>query len=133
MPHSVIRQLLLGKQRQALGEIVIRLLESARDDYFPGEGLVDFLLFVLILVKMYDINELGRLATASALSRSVGLPRTTMQRKLARLKRMGAIQQRGSRFMLSPSYLNNPQMLLGFKRRVNAVRDAPKKLTKVGT
>jgi hypothetical protein len=129
MPRSAAAQLMLGKQRHALMEIVARYLESARDDYLPGESLSDFVTCILIVHKMHDMHKLGREATASALSRALSTPRTTLLSKLAHLKKIGVIKQNGSRFVLSPTYLNQPQILLGFKGRLRAMRDSTKKLT----
>jgi hypothetical protein len=44
-------------------------------------------------------------------------------------QKIGVIKQYGSRFVLSLSYLNQPQILLGFKRRLRALRDGTRKLT----
>lgn len=129
MPRSAAAQLILGKQRNALMEIVARYLESARDDYLPGESLSDFITCILVVHKMHDMHRLGREATATALSRALGTPRTTLLGKLARLKKRGIIEQNGSRFMLSPAYLNQPHILLGFKRRLRALRGGTEKLS----
>jgi hypothetical protein len=129
MPQSTAAQLLLGKQRNALMDIVARYLESARDDYLPGESLSDFVTCILIVHKMHDMHKLGREATASALSRALSTPRTTLLSKLAHLKKKGVIKQNGSRFVLSPAYLNQPHILLGFKRRLHTMRGGTRKLT----
>jgi hypothetical protein len=129
MPQSTAAQLILGKQRNALMDIVARYLESARDDYLPGESLSDFVTCILIVHKMHDMHKLGREATASALSRALRTPRTTLLGKLAHLKKKGVIKQNGSRFVLSPAYLNQPHILLGFKRRARALRGGARKLT----
>jgi hypothetical protein len=51
-----------------------------------------------------------------------------MHRRLAYLKRKGFIEPRGSRFVLSPERLNQPQLLRGFWRRLDKVRGWPKKV-----
>jgi hypothetical protein len=129
VPQSTAAQLILGKQRHALMDLIARYLESARDDYLPGESLSDFVTCILIVHKMHDMHQLGREATASALSRALRTPRTTLLGKLAHLKKIGVIKQNGSRFVLSPAYLNQPHILLGFKRRLRSVRGGTRKLT----
>jgi hypothetical protein len=129
VPQSTAAQLILGKQRHALMELIARYLESARDDYLPGESLSDFVTCILIVHKMHDMHQLGREATASALSRALRTPRTTLLSKLAHLKKTGVIKQNGSRYVLSAAYLNQPHILLGFKRRLRSVGGGTRKLT----
>jgi len=131
MPRSAASQLILGKQRNALMEIVTQYLESARDDYLPGESLSNFVTCILVVHKMHDMHKLGREATATALSRALNTPRTTLLSKLAQLKKRGIIKQNGSRFVLSPAYLNQPHILLGFERRLRALRSGTGKLSEI--
>jgi DNA-binding IclR family transcriptional regulator len=60
------------------------------------------------------------------------MPRTTVQRKLSRLKKMGVIERRGSHYLLSAKYMNAPHILKGFRRRREIVRHLFKKLTETG-
>ena len=131
MPRSAASQLILGKQRNALMEIVTQYLESARDDYLPGESLSNFVTCILAVHKMHDMHKFGREATATALSRALNTPRTTLLSKLAQLKKRGIIKQNGSRFVLSPAYLNQPHILLGFERRLRALRSGTGKLSEI--
>lgn len=95
-----------------MAETVIRLMESLRDDYLPGMRTWDAFALLLIIRKIYEMHTAGRRATASALSRAVGMPRTTVLRKMSQLKKIGAVEKYGSHFMLSPKYFNNPRILL---------------------
>jgi len=129
MPKSIARAMRLGMERHAMAETCIRLIEAIRDDYMPGVRTWDALALLIILRKMFDLHTTGRTASASALSRAVGMPRTTMLRKLAQLKKIGAVEQHGLRYAMSPTYLNSPTMLWGFGRRAALVRRTAKKLS----
>jgi DNA-binding transcriptional ArsR family regulator len=131
MPRTAVQRVLLFKQRHAMAETFIHVIESCRDDYFPGETLENVISFVLIIEKMTDINEVGREATASALSRSIGIPRATLRRKLVLLTRLGLIDQRRSRYVISPGGLNHPLMLQGYKDRLTLLANATKKMVKM--
>jgi DNA-binding transcriptional ArsR family regulator len=128
MPKSSVHAFLLGKQRHAVVSLIIRLCESARDDGFPDLTTWDFFMSMLILERMYEQNQRGREASASELSRSTGIPRTTMRRKLRDLTRRGAIERRSHRFVITPSFFNTPFMMRGFRRRSLMVKRASAKL-----
>jgi biotin operon repressor len=133
MPKSVTREIRLWKQRHAMAATIIRLMEGFRDDYLPGLRTWDAFAPLLILRKMGEMHDAGHAASASALSRSTGMPRTTVQRKLAQLKKIGAIDQHGSLFLMLPPYLNKPAILQGFRRRRDMVGRLPKKLSETGS
>ena len=111
----------------------IRLLEGIRNDYMPSVKLWDALGMILILHKMYELHTTGRDASSSALSRGTGMPRTTVQRRLAQLKKIGVIEQRGQRYLMSPEHLNHPLIMHGFRRRVALVTRAQKRMLQSGT
>jgi len=130
---TIIDALQLGRQRYALTEAIVRLTESYRDDYLPGNSTLDIFALVLICQKMLAMHAVGREASASALARSTRIPRTTVLRKLAQLKKIGAIEQHGPRYLMSTAYLNRPAALQGFKRRVAILRKTAKKLSNLDT
>lgn len=131
MPRTAVQQVLLLKQRHMMAETFIHVMEGCRDDYFPGETLENVISFVLIIEKMTDINEVGREATASALSRSIGISRATIRRKLVMLARLGLIERRRSRYVISPEGLNHPLMLQGYRERLTLLANATKKMVKM--
>jgi biotin operon repressor len=126
---TIIDAIQLGRQRNAVVEAVVRLTESYRDDYLPGSTTLDAFAVVLICQKMLAMHAVGREVSASALSRAVGMPRTTVLRKLAQLKKIGAVEQRGRRYLMSSAFLNRPAALQGFKRRVAIVRKTTEELS----
>jgi biotin operon repressor len=130
---TIIDALQLGRQRYALTEAIVRLTESYRDDYLPGTSTWDTFALILICQKMLAMHAVGREASASALARSIGMPRTTVLRKLAQLKKVGAIEQHGPRYLMATSYLNRPIALQGFKRRAAILRKTAKKLSNLDT
>lgn len=132
MPKSISNEMLLGPQRNAMAELCIRLVESIRNDYFPGVKTCEAFELIMIVHRMFDMHAVGRAASASALARSTGIPRSTVQRRMSQLKQMGAVEPQGPRFLLSVSYMNKPNILEGFKRRVNMLEHTPEKLPGVG-
>jgi transposase InsO family protein len=77
---------------------------------------------VLIRIEFFSGWRLTPGTTAAT------IPRSTVQRRMGELTKLGAIERNGTRFLLSVSYLNKPGILEGFKRRVDVVKGAPKKL-----
>jgi len=126
--RSVLNAVILWKQRYAMGELIIRLMEGFRDDYMPRMRICEAFELLVVLEKLVDLHEVHRLGTASAISRSTDLPRTTVHRRLRHLNKLGAVERRGSGFLLVPAFLNSPLMLEGFKQRVHRVVRAPQKL-----
>jgi len=126
--RSALDAIILWKQRYAMGELIIRLMESFRDDYMPRVKTSEAFELLVIIERLFDLHEVSRLGTASAISRSTDIPRSTVHRRLDYLKKLGAVERRGSGFLLVPAFLNHPIMLEGFKRRVCMVVRAPKKL-----
>jgi len=115
-------------QRRIMTENCISFVESARDDFFPGVPSWEAFMFMVILFKLFKINDAGRAANASELALATGISRATMRRKLAYLKTKGFIERLGSRFVLSPQQVNQPHMLRGFWNRLHKVRRLPKKV-----
>lgn len=128
IPKSVASAVQLAPQRSVMAENCIGIVESARDDFFPGIPSWEAFILIVIFFKLFNINEAGRAASASELMRATGISRTTMHRKLAYLKRKGVIERLGPRFVLSPEQVNQPHMLRGFWGRLYKVRGWPKKV-----
>jgi biotin operon repressor len=126
---TIIDATQLGQQRYALVEAIVRLTESYRDDYLPGSTTWDAFALVLICQKMLAMHAVGREASASSLARSSGMPRTTVLRRLAQLKKIGAVEQHGRRYLMSSAYLNRPVALQGFKRRLAILRKTAEELS----
>jgi AraC-like DNA-binding protein len=118
--------------RLVIGDLVVKLVEGFRRDYFPGLTVVDAFAMMLIIVKMVHANNAGRTPTVSDIARSAGCPRRTVARRLADLEIVGAVQRRGTGYALTPIYFNTPDMLFGFYRRSEIVRHTPEKLAKTG-
>src|SRR5580704_7063337 len=95
MPRSVLGRLVLGRQRYAMAELGLKLIEGFTRDYMPGERPWDALGLLLIMYKMVKMHQRGRTASSSELSRVCGIPRETLRRKLARLVRLGFVEKRG--------------------------------------
>jgi len=131
--EAIIDELELGRQRYAMGETVVTLMEGFRKDYMPRVGTWDAFAMLLILRKMLEGHIRGQNASASGISRALGMPRTTVRRKLGLLEKLGAVESIGSRFRVLPAYMNSPHMIRGFRKRRDIVRQAPKKMAETGS
>jgi hypothetical protein len=133
MPKSIIGAIKFGYQRYVLADTVVRLTEEFRADYVPRAKTWEAFALLLILRRMLDVHLRGRKSSAVQISRTIGMPRTTVYRKLAQLKKMGAIKQEGARFTVVPEFMNASHMLTGFKRRRDMWHGADKKMSAMDT
>jgi hypothetical protein len=132
-PKSLLEQLTFGKcARRVVADLITELVEASRNDFMPGMPLSEFFMYVLIVGKMMTLHERGREASASDLSRLTGIPRTTVQRKLRELLKVGAIERCGHRWIIVPSVFNTPLVIKGFKRRQVIVSLAREKMATTG-
>jgi hypothetical protein len=127
-PKKIVDDIVLGKQRYALVELVIELVETARDDLLPFVTSWEFFQHILIIHTMYQMHERGREASINDLSRCTRIPRAMLQRRLQELFHQEAIEQRGPDYVLAPAFFNSEFILNGFRRRRIAVTIAPKKM-----
>ena len=129
MPKSIFNEIELAHDRYTMADTVVGLCEGFRHDYFPEASILDAFVLLLVLRRMVDRHRHGRLANATCISQATGIPRTTVQRRLAQLERLGAItQQRSSQFMVVPEFMNTPDKLIGFVKRRRRVGIAYKKM-----
>jgi hypothetical protein len=131
--EAIIDELQLGRQRYAMAETVVTLMEGFRRDYMPKVGTWDAFAMLLILRKMLEGHTRGQNASASGISRALGMPRTTVRRKLGLLEKLGAVERIGSRFRVLPAYMNSPHMIRGFRKRRDILRQAPKRMAETGS
>jgi hypothetical protein len=128
MSRSSLTSVIDEKHRHAVADLLVRLMETVRDDWFPDIDTSRAFELTLIGVKMWDMLDAGRMPSASALSRSTGIPRTTVQRRLTYLKRIGAVERHGSKYAIVPAYMNRPVILDGAMRRQLRIVSTSKKL-----
>src|SRR5262245_39010729 len=107
----IIHELELGRQRYAMAETVVTLMEGFRKDYMPNVRPWQAFVLLLILRKMLDMHMRGRAASASGISQALGMPRKTVRRKLGLLEKLGAVERIGLRFAVLPAYMNRPHMV----------------------
>jgi DNA-binding transcriptional ArsR family regulator len=132
-PKLLLEQLTFGKSaRRVVGDLIIELVESCRDDFKPDMPLSEFFMHVLIVGKMLMLHERGREASASELSRLTEIPRTTVLRKLRVLLEEGAVERCGHRWIICPSFFNTPLVIKGFKRRQVILSLAREKMAATG-
>ena len=128
LPQFDLAAIKYGRERCGFANFVISLAESFREDWFPGLNVWDSLQMAAIMFKMYQIHLAGRAASPSDVSRSTGMPRTTVIRKLSTLKKLGLVDQYGTRFVLSVDGLNRPHLLEGFHQRLVITRSSLAKI-----
>jgi hypothetical protein len=128
MSRKIIDEIVLGKQRYAMADLVVGLAESARDDMLPFATVWEFFQHIVIIRKMYEMHERGQQASIEDLSRLTTIPGSTMQQRLGELLDCGAIEPRGPRYMLTPAFFNSEFMLRGFRLRRMIVTIAPEKM-----
>jgi hypothetical protein len=132
MSQKILDAIKFGHERYVLADTVVRLTEAFRADYVPDAKTWEAFALLLILRKMLEQQMNARPSSASTLSRAVGMPRTTVQRRLAQLTKLGAVEQHGSRFAVVPEFMNVSLRVEGFKHRREVWHRADKKMTTVG-
>jgi len=121
MSTEIPTAVLFGRERNALGELCISLVESIRNDYFPRARLWEAFELMLVTKKIFNMHAVRRATSASALARSTGLAPSTVQRRLTYLTKLGAVEKRGTQFVMCVPYANRPSAVEGFKRRMDLV------------
>jgi hypothetical protein len=129
MPKKIIDAIKFGRERYVLADTVVRLTEEFRADYIPHAKTWDAFTLLLILRRMLDVHQQGRESSAVAIARAISMPRTTVNRKLPQLKKLGAIEQQGARFTVLPEFMNAPHLVEGFKHRREVWHRADKKMS----
>lgn len=128
MTKNIIDEIVLGKQRYAMADLVVQLVESARDDMLPFTAPWEFFQHIAIIRRMYEMHERNQEASDGDLSRSTAIPHSIMRRRLQELSDYGAVERRGHRYVLSPAFFNSEFMLRGFRLRRFIVTVAPEKM-----
>jgi len=133
MPKSLINSIEMGQVRYLMADTVVSVCESITSDYLPDFKVWDAFPLLVIVRKMIENSVKRRSSNSTSLARALGMPRSTVQRRLTQLKRIGAVEQRGARYTVVAAFMNHPKMIQGFKRRRDLIGDAHQKMTKSGT
>lgn len=137
MPQIIVHAVDLGPSRYTMVDTVVRLIESVRQDFGPETKTWETFINLLIVHRMWAQHRNGQLASAAGIAKAVGMPRSTVQRRLRRLVKDGAVERRGTRYAIVPEFINSPHGIAalgtkGFKRRVARWHEAGNKMTIVG-
>jgi MarR family len=89
---STINRMIWGKERHAPADLVIRLVQSYRDDYLPDQTRCAAFQLIFLLDTILRLDESGRPVTGSTLARATEIPRPTVQRRLAHLIKKGLLE-----------------------------------------
>jgi DNA-binding IclR family transcriptional regulator len=123
----------MGHERFVMADTVVRLCEEFRADYVPSAKTWEAFELLLLLHTMMLVHQRGRKSSALGLSRNIGMPRTTVLRRLEKLKEMGAVEQDRARFTVLPEFMNVSHRIEGFKRRRDMWQRAAKKMSATDT
>ena len=132
-PKQIIDAIEFGRKRYVMTDTVVRLTKEWRDENIPGAKTWEAFELALILHRMLEVHQRGREASALDISRAIGMPRTTVLRRLAQLKQMGAVEQHGPRFTVVPAFMNAEHKIEGFKGRRDMWHRTDKKLPDTST
>jgi IclR helix-turn-helix domain len=117
MRNSVIDQIKKARQRYVMADTVVRSCEGFRADYLPTLSTWEAFGLLLILRTMIDQHMQDREIRLATLAQALDIPRSTLQRKLSHLKRIGAVEQSGGHYFVVPLFMNGPRMMVGYERR----------------
>jgi sugar-specific transcriptional regulator TrmB len=80
---------------------------------------------------VYLADLAGKPATASMLSRTTGIPRVTILRRLERLSKAGVVECVDRRYRVVRAIVNSPESVCLLKRSVARIKEAAQKLSRL--
>ena len=106
-----------AQQRLVLYRLMIDIMRTVHDAYVPASEPFGARLetcFIGLCVAVGDLD--GRPFSVAKIGAYVGVPRTTVIRKLAQLESWGFIYREGRRYYLREEKLNSPIGMRKYKR-----------------
>lgn len=88
---------------------------------------------IILCMGIYVGQSEGRPMNTSKLAAYVGIPRTTVMRRLSELERDGIISRMGEGYALTLEFLDDPGRITNGKRAKRHLNDAVRRLSKSGT
>jgi DNA-binding transcriptional ArsR family regulator len=115
--------------------IVLRLIAELRRDtsghYLSGAGTQEAQELTSVMGSVYLADLAGKPATASMLSRTTGIPRATILRRLKRLSKAGVVECVERRYRVVRAVVNSPESVSLLKRSVARIKEAAQKLSRL--
>src|SRR5262245_20407761 len=115
--------------------IVIRLMAELQRDtsrhYLSGAGAEESHELTSVMGSVYLADLAGRPATATALSRTTGIPRVTVLRRLKRLSKTGVVECVERRYRVVRAVVNSPESVCLLKRSVARIKEAARLLSRL--
>jgi DNA-binding transcriptional ArsR family regulator len=115
--------------------IVLRLIAELRQDtsghYLSGVGTQEAQELTSVMGGVYLADLAGKPATASMLSRTTGIPRVTILRRLERLSKAGVVECVDRRYRVVRAIVNSPESVCLLKRSVARIKEAAQKLSRL--
>jgi hypothetical protein len=106
-----------AQQRSVLYRLMIDIMRTVHEAYVPASepfGASLEACFIGLCVAVGDLD--GRPFSVAKIAAYVGVPRTTVTRKLAQLESWGFIYREGRRYYLREEKLNSPIGMRKYKR-----------------
>ena len=106
-----------AQQRLVLYRLMIDIMRTVHDAYVPASepfGVRPETCFIGLCVAVGDLD--GRPFSVAKIAAYVGVPRTTVTRKLAQLESWGFIYREGKRYYLREEKLKSPIGMRKYKR-----------------
>ena len=117
-------------ERVAIASMMIKILKSSRDVYFPGKSLSATCELVQVAIIVLLCEDRGNSASVSHIARQLGASRPTVRRRLRELVRCDYVRPSGRGYVCSEG-LNLVNIREHLRRQVAVIDTTDKKLDKM--
>jgi hypothetical protein len=117
MPAKVLSEILYAKERYTLADLVVQLVETARNDILPNVEGWEFYQYLLVMKQMYEMHVQNKEVRAMELAQAASLPIWLVRKLIQDLLELRVIEQRTDGYVLSPAFFNSDRMMKGFELR----------------
>jgi DNA-binding MarR family transcriptional regulator len=95
------RNIARAVERRIIGELLIGAMVNMRRAYFPTLPPQNVPDLGLVMAYVMLAHIAGHTTTAHKIAEETAIPRATITRRLALLERLGHLERRGSRYLMS--------------------------------
>ena len=118
-----------AKQRLVMCRLLVDIMRTLRAHYIPGNepfGTRIETQFVGLCVAIGDIE--GKPFSVAKIATYMGMPRSTVTRRLEQLKSWGIIERQGRRYFIRPEKVNGIMGMQAYKQNRHLITKAVDKL-----
>jgi hypothetical protein len=134
MAREELEKIKYASQRRVICRMVIDILRTIHSGYAPKSEPFGSRLEGLLICLCIAIGDLdGRPFSCSKIAHYMQMPRTTVLRKLERLRKLGAIQRRGHHYYIRRETLNSPLGLRSYQTNRRLLSKAMSELSVLDT